>query len=76
MFFLCLYLSNFTIVESQIPKREPLTLFIKANLFWNKSFSILSTKILKKYLPKSMEIRQNWTRPENFDISFGVSFGH
>ena len=32
--------------------------------------------ILDKYLAKSKEIKQSWTRLENFDISFCVSFDH
>ena len=31
---------------------------------------------LTKYLAKSKEIRQNWRRAENFDVSFCVSFNH
>ena len=30
---------------------------------------------LDKNFVKSKEIKQNWTRPENFDIRFYVSFG-
>ena len=30
--------------------------------------------VLQKYMAKSKKVRQTWTRPESFDISFCVSF--
>ena len=32
--------------------------------------------LFNKVENKKEEIKQNWTRPENFDISFSVSFDH
>ena len=31
---------------------------------------------LMKYFGKSKKIKQNWTRPENFDIRFSVIYGN
>ena len=29
---------------------------------------------MTKYFPKSKKMKQTWTRPENFDICFWISF--
>ena len=36
----------------------------------------LVPQFLTKYLLKSKEIKQNWTRPGNFDICFWIIFNH
>ena len=52
------------------------SLMIFDGIYLNTGKLLVQLQSVAKYFTKTKKIKQNWTRPENFDISFCVSSGH